>query len=217
MMERIERVADREKSLAARAVETFGPEVAQAVEEARSKHGYTPPQGPLEEAVGGTNIHEFLCKQVYQVEASEAAVVEAIRKSVGSQADELLLSTAANHGRSSAKSLQAGSPDEEANLTDIASALYRALLDGMPCDQATRLIEETPEKVVFHRSLEVHRPAWEAVGADTAFMATLIGRWAEGFIKALNPRTRFQRTIHLEGETAWCIDELTLDHHEEGE
>ncbi len=209
MMERVQSVSEREKALAARAIEAFGPKVAEAVEAARAEHGYEPPEGPLEEAVGGANIHEFLSEQVMRVEESEAAVVNAIRGAVGQEAEELIKEAAYDHGRSAGESLKAGGQIQGRGLQDLANGLNLALLDGMPCDHATSIAEEGPDRVVLRRSLEVHRPAWEAAGADVALMAELVGRWSQGVLEVLSPEVKFSRTVHFDG-AGWCEDELLL-------
>jgi hypothetical protein len=209
MMERVQRVADRERALVRRAVEAFGPEVSRAVEEARGAFGYEPPEGPLEEAVGGANIHEYLSEQVLRVEASEAAVVRAILETAGPEAEELAREVAYGHGRSVGESLLAGGRINGSGLEDLALGLNLALLDGMPCDQATVLADEGPGRLVLRRSLGVHREAWEGAGANVALMAELLGRWSAGVLEVLNPEATFNRSVETDG-VGWCEDELVL-------
>lgn len=209
MMERVQSVSEREKALAARAIEVFGSGVAEAVESARAEHGYELPEAPLEEAVGGANIHEFLSEQVVRVEVSEAAVVRAVREAAGQEAEELIREVAYDHGRSVGESLKAGGRINGQAIQDLANGINLALLDGMPCDHATALTEQGPGRVVLRRSLDVHRPAWEAAGADVALMAEVLGRWSQGVLEGLNPDVKFNRTVHLDG-AGWCEDEMLL-------
>jgi hypothetical protein len=183
--------------------------VAEAVESARAEHGYEPPEVPLEEAVGGANIHEFLSEQVHRVEASEAAVVRAILEASGQEAEELIKAAAYDHGRSVGESLKARGRILGEVLPDLANGLNLALLDGMPCDHATALAEQGPDRMVLRRSLAVHRPAWESAGADVALMAELLGRWSQGVLEGLSPDVKFNRTVHADG-VGWCEDELNL-------
>lgn len=211
MMERVASTHNRERALAERAVEAFGTPAAEALAAARERFGYSPPEGPLEEAVGGANIHEYLSEQVWRAEASEAAAVEAVRRSGGPGADELIGEAAYEHGRSTGGAIRSsGRLEGQDGVQEVVLGLNLALLDGMPCDHATAVEEQGSARVVLRRSLGVHREAWERAGADVGLMAELLGRWCSGLVEALNPRAKFQRTVHLDGGVGWCEDELTL-------
>ena len=209
MMERVQSVSARERAMAAQAFEAFGPPMAEALDAARADYGYEPPEGPLEEAVGEANIHEYLSEQVRRVEESEAAVVRAILEAAGEEGARLIKEAAFEHGRTVGESLKAGRNLGGESVQDVANGLNMALLDGMPCDRATDLAEEADGRMVLRRSLGVHRSAWEAAGADVGLMAELNGLWSAGVAQALNPQAKLSRTVHLEG-VGWCEDELHL-------
>lgn len=51
------------------------------------------------------------------------------------------------------------------------------LLDGMPCDHANSLLEESDDCIVWKRNLCVHSDYWDAVRADISIYYKLRDAW----------------------------------------
>ena len=54
------------------------------------------------------------------------------------------------------------------------------LLDGMPCDHANSLVENSDDRLVWKRNLCVHEDYWAAVGADISIYYRLREAWIKG-------------------------------------
>ena len=56
------------------------------------------------------------------------------------------------------------------------------LLDGMPCDHANSLVENSDDRLVWKRNLCVHEDYWAAVGADISIYYRLREAWIKGLV-----------------------------------
>ena len=52
------------------------------------------------------------------------------------------------------------------NASDAYKVISDCLLDGMPCDHANAVIEESEEKVIWKRNVCVHQNYWDEVGGN---------------------------------------------------
>lgn len=136
---------------------------------------------PLEELIDHGNIHGWLQERVSQVEYQYAYCVTKLLK-INSAIDSQLKSIHKSFGCKLALTLKDNNP----NATDIFKAISDNLLDGMPCDHANRLLEQTEDKVIWIRSSCVHTTYWEEVGGDVKVYYELRDSWLEGLVEELN-------------------------------
>ena len=58
-----------------------------------------------------------------------------------------------------------------------ATELYRkisdVLLNGMPCDRVVRITEQTPDRLSWEYTADLHEPYWTAAGGDVRWFHTL--------------------------------------------
>lgn len=136
--------------------------------------------GDLEDIIDKGNIHGWLQERVSQVEHKLAFAVTTLvntnAKSLNQLMDIFYLE---------------GEKLAIADDADDAKVIYKIisdnLLDGMPCDHANTLLEETADKVVWQRNSCVHSQYWEAVGGDVNIYYLL----REAFMKGCLSNTTF--------------------------
>lgn len=133
---------------------------------------------PLEEMIDHGNIHGWLQERVSQVEYKYAYSVTALLNndpSLLSQLQEL-------HKR---KGHKLGQTLEKSSLD--APRLFQVitdnLLDGMPCDHANSIIDQSEDEITWKRNLCVHASYWAEVGGDITLYYELREAWIAGLVE----------------------------------
>jgi hypothetical protein len=154
------------------------------------------PEGPLEANIDESNIHGWLQNYVSQVEYKLAdSVTELLEKDMG------LLDAMKSIFYEKGKELSASITTD--NASDIYKLISDSLLDGMPCDHANDVIEDTDQSVVWKRNNCVHKRYWEEVDGNVDNYYLL----REEFIKGILEKT----SIEFEK-----VDEVTSRIRKEG-
>lgn len=142
-------------------------------EELDTKYGVSETR-PLENVIDEGNIHGWLQNQIAIIECKLAYSVTSLKEKNPDIITEIE-SIFKKKGKEKSESIN----------TDNAAEAYKvindSLLDGMPCDHANTVIEESEEKVVWRRSICVHKNYWEEVGGDINIYYSL----REEFIKGM--------------------------------
>lgn len=134
----------------------------------------TIPTENLEDIIDGTNIHGWLQERVSVVENRLAfAVTEVLKKEEIDNLKEIFF----NIGN------KLSTVSEGANAREVYKLLNDTLLDGMPCDHANSIEEESADKVIYKRNLCVHEEYWVAVGGNIDNYYTLRGEFIKGMLK----------------------------------
>ena len=130
----------------------------------------------LEEVIDQGNIHGWLQSSISKVEYKLANSVthiiknspdllpkiESIFETKGEQKSSLMITSSA---------------------ADSYKAISDCLLDGMPCDHANSVLEESEEKVIWKRNSCVHTKYWEEVGGNIDIYYSLREAFIKGFLK----------------------------------
>jgi hypothetical protein len=135
---------------------------------------------PLEEAIDSGNIHGWLQERVSQVEYKYAYCITRLLDR-NPEEKERLLWLHRRKGNNLAVTLKEYLLDAQG----IFQAVTDHLLDGMPCDHANRTVSQSGQEVVWSRENCVHKPYWEAVGADINIYYELRGAWLDGLVSEL--------------------------------
>ncbi|MEG1830028.1 MAG: hypothetical protein RR886_09095 [Cellulosilyticaceae bacterium] len=136
---------------------------------------------PLEEVIDETNIHGWLQNKVAQVEYKLAYSMKRLIE-VDSQAISKIQELFTQKGKEKRASLQA----ENIDASELYEQVSNHLLDGMPCDHASTVIESSEDQVVWRRNTCVHSKYWEAVGIDVKVYYVLREAWLLGFLSGEN-------------------------------
>ena len=175
---------------------------------AAAAHRWAPPPGELAELIGEQAIHGWLQEAVNRVEVSLAATTAALLGG-GDDAEAMLAGASRGHGGEAAAASQAGEGGPP--LARLTSLLMGCYLDGMPCDQVSEVVEQTPSRLAVRRILEVHRPNWERGSAPVPTMVALQGAWSAGLAAGLDPRIAHTRELQPVAGMLACSDTFTLD------
>lgn len=150
----------------------LGEEVVPGLKEKLdSKYGVSETR-PLEEVIDQSNIHGWLQANVTREEYKLADSITSMLEAKPEMMDKIKEVFYKN-----------GNDLSEPISLEDASQAYKiisdSLLDGMPCDHANSVIEESQEKVIWKRNLCVHSDYWNEVNGDIKIYYVL----REEFIK----------------------------------
>jgi len=127
---------------------------------------------PLEQVIDNGNIHGWLQGQIGIAEKRFAAAVTEILQNDPTKIQ--MLKQAA---------YQMGQQNPLPASSD-AQAVYRALndvlLEGMPCDHVNEILEQSAEHVLWHQTVDLHLPFWDAVGGKIENYDLLRGAFISG-------------------------------------
>lgn len=129
---------------------------------------------PLDDCIDTGNIHGWLQGQVSIAEFRFAFLVT-----------NLMQRGQADLGQLKQATFQAGT-ERALSAIDTLSAfqeLNDILLDGMPCDQANEIIEQTSERVVWHQTQCLHSEYWVRASGNVSTYYTLRADWISGMLK----------------------------------
>lgn len=133
---------------------------------------------PLEEIIDTGNIHGWLQSRVAQVEYKLAYSVTSLLKK-NSELIKEIERIFENKGNEQSSSVA------DNNVSKIYKAISDSLLDGMPCDNANTVLENSEDRVVWRRNTCVHKSYWEEVNGDINNYYNLREAFIRGFINDL--------------------------------
>ena len=111
---------------------------------------------PLEDVIDNGNIHGWLQGQIGIAEKRFAAAVTEILHDDPTKIEGL---------KQVAYQLGLQNPLPAANdAQGIYRSLNDVLLEGMPCDHVNEILEQRAERVLWHQTVDLHLPFWDAVG-----------------------------------------------------
>lgn len=129
---------------------------------------------PLEEIIDASNIHGWLQKKVDLVEYKLAYICkEAINKDIKNI--EVIKTIFLDAG----KSIEITNKDD---AKVVYRAIEEAILDGMPCDRAKKIIESDENKVVWQKNRCVHTKYWEEINIDIKYYDEFIYEFMKSIV-----------------------------------
>lgn len=130
---------------------------------------------PLEEAIDQGNIHGWLQEHVSQVEYKLAYSITSLLKEKPELIEEFKV-IFYKVAKEKAADLDKTSAEK------IYKAISDSLLDGMPCDHANTVVEQSEDKAIWKRNNCVHKSYWEEVEGDVSNYYLLREEFIKGFL-----------------------------------
>lgn len=147
---------------------------------------------PLEDIIDTSNIHGWLHGRISSAEGRQAAF---ITKGVNALGEEFL--NAVNEvykiqGEKTAREylIEAEKPETPA---EIYTVLNNYILDGMPCDRATEVLENLEERLTFETVLDVHEEYWTAENGNVKWFHDARDKWILSFVENINSDFTFKK------------------------
>jgi hypothetical protein len=127
---------------------------------------------PLEQVIDNGNIHGWLQGQIGIAEKRFAAAVTEILQNDPTKI-QMLKQAAYQMGQQNP--LPASSDAQV-----VYRALNDVLLEGMPCDHVNEILEQSEQHVLWHQTVDLHLPFWDAVGGKIENYDLLRGAFISG-------------------------------------
>lgn len=155
---------------------------------------------PLEEIIDNENIHGWLQDKITRAELRHGYLITMLINEDNQLMRELkkqYFEEGKKLGKSLGNTLENTIENKESpkGLYDL---LHDFLLEGMPCDRVTEVIETSDSHVHWIAHQCVHEKHWTEVRGDIKNFYDLRDRWIEGFVIGVDPEYRFERVSDKE-------------------
>lgn len=191
---KIGRVAEREQLIYEKAEEMCGATAEELREQVWQIYGAPQPDAKLEDIIDHTSIHGWLQRQVTIAETREAAFIKELIDACGDAAEGIAKDAFAEHGKICGQHAKEQGKYE----AEVPGGIYRALndylLNGMPCDEGDRVVENNGDQVIWEGNVCLQERNWAKAGVDKHLMKELYQQWFTGFVSALNPAFTYKQT-----------------------
>ncbi|MFV0519253.1 MAG: hypothetical protein ACK5LY_03160 [Lachnospirales bacterium] len=143
-------------------------------------------RGELEDVIDQGNIHGWLQSKIASVESRIAFILTGLLK------ENVLDEIEINHifqkqGEITGRKVKDAVKTSDYSLPQgVFNLIYDNLLAGMPCDRVNEVITNDNEKIVWRKSIDVHKQYWENVNGDVAVFHNAINTWTKGFVSNFN-------------------------------
>lgn len=169
-------------------------------QEFQREYGQPTGNRPLEEIIDTSNIHGWLQERIRSVELRQASLVTTVLRENPSHKDALL-KIFENQGEAAALAYKTPAEGaEEVRFSagvgtpeGVYNALNDFILEGMPCDRGSQVIQNTEDELIWQMAAELHEPYWNQVGGDIGTFFALREAWIASFIGTLNPALQFEK------------------------
>jgi hypothetical protein len=202
LFNKIQRVEKREQRLFDLASDMCGSTAEELREQVWQSYGEPLPEKDLSEMIDQSNIHGWLQKQINIVETREAAFVKELSGMCGDAGTQTAEKAFAEDGAECGADAKATERYDLNSANGIYQAMNDYFLNGMPCDQADMLVENTTDKVAWQGGACLKEKNWTRAGVDVKTMTGLYRAWFTGFVNAANIAFRYEQTGDiLKGDT----------------
>lgn len=197
LFNKIHRVEIREQALYEAAADMCGATADELREQVWQSYGEPLPEKDLSELIDQSNIHGWLQKQINIVETREAAFVKELNSMCGDAGLQLAEQVFSTDGADCGAAAKASGRFDLNTANGIYQAMNDYFLNGMPCDQADRLVENTAAKVAWQGNDCIKGKNWQRAGAEPKMMFGLDRAWFGAFVQVANPAFVYEQTADL--------------------
>lgn len=144
---------------------------------------------PLEEIIDTSNIHGWLQNKINKAEIRQASLITKILR-IDNEHKTDLIEIYRTKGVEAAQDYKSINPNRPAEMYKI---LNDVILEGMPCDNVSRVLDNTNEEYIWETTMCLHKDHWDKVGGEVDNFYELRDNWISEFVKSLNPNFRYTR------------------------
>jgi len=185
-------VSEREEVIYKEACEMCGSTAEELREQVWQTYGAPLSDRNLSEFVDHDNIHGWLQRQINIAESREAAFIKELLDSCGVAAGDLVEKAFSAHGKMTGQSAAAQGKYDVDTAPGIYKALQDYFLNGMPCDQADRVMESEADSIIWETGACEQAPNWKRVGIEDKTMTKFYQAWLKEFVAGMNPAFAFR-------------------------
>jgi hypothetical protein len=173
-----------ESTLVKAYAEKYGEDAKGIYTEVKDSFGYPLEAKPIEELIDVTNIHGWLQNKISIAETRQAALITRLHSTYGEEVKNIAINLYSEQGSECGK--DAKQKYEVNNAPEIYQALNNYILEGMPCDRANVITENSGDKVEWKNEMCLHIGYWESVQGNIALFYELRDSWIKSFVENVN-------------------------------
>ena len=147
------------------------------------------PPASLESLIDHQNIHGWLQHRIAQAESRLAFYVTQMISHQPQLKDEIIKLYGEQAHKIARQSSTVPSTPES-----MVHSLHDYLLEGMPCDRAQVILNNTEYQLDWQYSPCLHKEFWEAVDGDVRHFYDFREAWISSFVKTLQPTWVYEVT-----------------------
>lgn len=170
-----------ESTLVKTYAEKYGEDVKGIYTEVKDSLGYPLESKPIEELIDVSNIHGWLQNKISIAETRQAALITRLHNTYGDEVKNIAINLYSEQGSECGK--DAAQKYEVNNAPQIYQALNNYILEGMPCDRANVITENSEDKVEWKNEMCLHRGYWDSVHGDISLFYELRDSWIKSFVE----------------------------------
>lgn len=197
LFNKIRRVEKREQKIFEQAESICSSTAEELREQVWQTYGAPLPETDLSEMIDLGNIHGWLQKQINIVETREAAFVKELSGMCGDAGIQAAQNAFSDDGGECGANAKASGRYDLTTANGIYQAMNDYFLNGMPCDQADMLVENTADKVAWQGGACLKEKNWTRAGIDAKVMTQLYRAWFAAFVTAANSDFQHQQTADI--------------------
>ncbi|QNU67695.1 hypothetical protein EHE19_004280 [Ruminiclostridium herbifermentans] len=144
--------------------------------ESHAKYGF-PVTGSLENEIEHSNIHGWLQQRIISVETRLAYVVtDLLRDKILTKEEiaEVFYKNGAN--------VMKQNGNKERTSEEMFKLIFDNMLEGMPCDRVSEVIESSETMIVWKTTIDIHKAYWDKVQGDVKNYYYFRDAWINGFL-----------------------------------
>lgn len=173
-----------ESTLVKSYVEKYGEHTNVIYDDAKENFGYPLEDKPIEELIDLSNIHGWLQNKISAAETRQAALITKLYNTYGEEAKNIAINLYSKQGEECGK--DAKQKYEVSNAPQVYQALNNYILEGMPCDRANVITENSDDKVEWVNEMCLHKNYWNYVKGDISLFYELRDSWIKSFVENAN-------------------------------
>ena len=138
----------------------------------------------IEDIIDTSNIHGWLQDKITKVETRTAYIVTEMIKKYSQEAESIAEGCFAAQGKAIGETSKAKGVLETPE--ELFNTLNNYLLEGMPCDRVTRVINSKINIFEWETTSCIHKGYWEMISGDVKVFYNLRQIWTKAFIENSN-------------------------------
>ena len=144
--------------------------------ESFTKYGF-PVTGALENEIEHSNIHGWLQQRIISVESRLAYVVTELLRNKILTKEEIAEAFYENGA-----SVMVEYGNKERSSEEIFKLIFDNMLEGMPCDRVSEVIECSETMITWKTTIDIHKDYWDEVQGDIKNYYYFRDAWINGFL-----------------------------------
>jgi hypothetical protein len=160
----------------------------------------------IEDVIDASNIHGWLQDKIAATETRTALMITEMVNKFGKEAEDIAIVCFKDQGTSVGKTLN--EKQMPSSLEESFKLMNNYILEGMPCDRVTRIIQSENNILEWETTSCIHKKYWELLNGDVNIYYNLRQSWIKAFIENSNEEYTYNFIKGLEYNGALGVNQI---------